>query len=143
VGVPSASPPVGAGPHLSDLKPPSIRLVAMYLPRPCIDCQALTPPGQSRCPKCFAARRAVWDRGSIERRKARIRGGGAQRKLRRKINKQGAATCNACQEFFFAQDLEIDHRRPLSRGGADIDDNVQALCTPCHHNKSISEYHSR
>ena len=114
----------------------------MFLPRPCIDCQKLTAPGYSRCPSCYTKRRRVWDRGSVERRKARIRGGGAQRRMRRKINKQGAATCSGCQEFLFAQDLEIDHRRPLSRGGTDIDENVQVLCTPCHHKKSLAEYHS-
>lgn len=34
---------------------------------------------------------------------------------------------------------EIDHVRPLSRGGADVDSNRQNLCADCHKAKSARE----
>lgn len=36
--------------------------------------------------------------------------------------------------------LEVDHVVPLARGGADGLDNVQAICKPCHIEKTTREF---
>lgn len=36
-----------------------------------------------------------------------------------------------------------DHIVPLSKGGADIDSNLQSLCRPCHTTKTASERRGR
>ena len=58
-------------------------------------------------------RRKVWDAGSVAVRKARIKGGGAAARLRRKLNKEGGGRCNHCRLFFPAAALHIDHRLAL------------------------------
>jgi len=35
--------------------------------------------------------------------------------------------------------LEVDHIISLSKGGEDTDENVWALCVPCHEAKSLRE----
>jgi len=39
--------------------------------------------------------------------------------------------------------LEVDHRLPLSQGGANDDDNLWLLCVECHKRKTSSERSSR
>jgi 5-methylcytosine-specific restriction protein A len=34
---------------------------------------------------------------------------------------------------------EVDHIVPKSQGGTDDDDNLQAICSPCHKTKTGSE----
>ncbi|MCB5907701.1 HNH endonuclease [Streptomyces pinistramenti] len=36
--------------------------------------------------------------------------------------------------------LGMDHVRPLSRGGEDVDGNVQVLCRECHGRKTATEF---
>ncbi|MGW2425052.1 HNH endonuclease [Streptomyces sp. NPDC001709] len=36
--------------------------------------------------------------------------------------------------------LDVDHVRPLSLGGEDIDSNVQVLCRGCHQLKTSTEF---
>lgn len=50
-------------------------------------------------------------------------------------------TCQACKRV--TADLEIDHITPLSRGGSDADDNLQALCVPCHADKTVTDLGGR
>lgn len=38
---------------------------------------------------------------------------------------------------------EVDHRIPLSQGGADEESNYQALCKSCHSRKTAHEVNSR
>ena len=133
---------------LVEAAPPSLlllphRLVQMFLPRPCVECQALTQPGHTRCPRHENMRRKVWDAGSVAVRKARIKGGGAAARLRRKLNKEGGGSCNHCRLFFPAAALHIDHRVALQNGGTDTDTNLQILCKPCHGNKTIEENQRR
>jgi 5-methylcytosine-specific restriction enzyme A len=44
-------------------------------------------------------------------------------------------TCRQCGE----RATEVDHVTPLADGGRDIDSNKQALCEPCHTNKTQAE----
>ena len=49
-------------------------------------------------------------------------------------------TCSACGRI--SDELDVDHRIPLSQGGPDIDSNCQLLCSGpgnCHERKSIAE----
>ena len=88
-------------------------------------------------------RRKVWDKGSVAIRKAKIKGGGAAARLRRKLNREGGASCNHCRVFYPAAGLHIDHRLALQNGGTDTDTNLQILCKPCHGNKTIGENQAR
>ena len=46
-------------------------------------------------------------------------------------------TCRHCGTI--TTELEIDHRVPLSEGGAESDENCQSLCIPCHEAKTKRE----
>lgn len=37
------------------------------------------------------------------------------------------------------QATEVDDVRPISQGGTRTDDNLRAICPPCHHRKSRAE----
>ncbi|MFI8810261.1 MULTISPECIES: HNH endonuclease [unclassified Streptomyces] len=41
---------------------------------------------------------------------------------------------------FPADGVDVDHVRPLSRGGEDVDSNVQVLCHGCHQLKTATEF---
>ena len=59
-----------------------------------------------------------------------------------KLYKLQDGRCNApCGEdrqgrVFPIDIFEIDHIRPTSKGGANIDENLQLLCAPCNRRKS-------
>ena len=112
----------------------------MRLPRPCLDCGRLGPPGKSRCPEHERAVRRVWDRGSVLNRKRRMAtGDGAAARLRQRINRQGGSECERCGDYHPAPLIRIDHRTPLASGGLDIDENVGPLCHRCHTAKTVGE----
>lgn len=112
----------------------------MYLPRPCIDCSAITKAGKSRCSSCERVSRKVWDKGSVDNRKRRLQSGnGAQRRLRYSLNKAVVFSCSTCGGGYPPSGLRVDHRVPLASGGMDTDENVQVLCVPCHKTKTMKE----
>ncbi|WP_229848372.1 HNH endonuclease [Streptomyces melanogenes] len=41
---------------------------------------------------------------------------------------------------FPADGVDVDHVRPLSLGGEDVDSNVQVLCHGCHQLKTRTEF---
>ncbi|MGY8757639.1 MAG: HNH endonuclease [Phycisphaerales bacterium] len=88
-------------------------------------------------------RRKVRDAGSVAVRKARIKGGGGAARARRKLNKEGGASCQHCRLFYPAAGLHIDHRLALQHGGTDTETNLQILCKPCHGSKTIEENQRR
>ena len=48
--------------------------------------------------------------------------------------------CVSCEaRGALAEATELDHITPLSRGGAEDDENLQSLCKKCHHLKSLTE----
>ena len=60
-------------------------------------------------------------------------------KLRRQI-KSGVAFCAACRA---CNELQIDHRVPLHKGGDDSEANLQILCGSCHKLKTLKERRDR
>lgn len=48
-------------------------------------------------------------------------------------------TCSLCQKIFTAQELEIDHIYPFSRGGMSEDKNYQVLCLSCNRKKIAND----
>ena len=44
---------------------------------------------------------------------------------------QQAGTCNLCKRHFEMQNFHIDHITPKSKGGPDVDRNLQLLCGSC------------
>lgn len=89
------------------------------------------------CARSFAHSPAV--RAHAASRRALAERYDAAARLRRRVNAEGASTCNECGGHFPAESIEIDHFTPLSAGGTDTDDNVRALCTGCHRTKTRRE----
>ncbi|MFD9424015.1 MULTISPECIES: HNH endonuclease [unclassified Streptomyces] len=53
---------------------------------------------------------------------------------------RGSAWRGRCLGDFPADGVDVDHVRPLSRGGEDVDSNVQVLCHSCHQLKTATEF---
>ena len=60
-------------------------------------------------------------------------------KLRNQIKERDNYTCQECGNSTYQEPnllLEIDHIRPISKGGATIESNLQTLCWKCNRAKS-------
>ncbi|MFI5864239.1 HNH endonuclease [Streptomyces sp. NPDC051546] len=106
----------------------------------CIDC---TEPATHRR-RCKTHHGAYEGRASVRTRRARgrrraDRNDGAAR-LRRRVQERGSAWCDWCLNDFPANGVDVDHVRPLSLGGEDVDSNVQVLCHSCHGLKTRTEF---
>lgn len=66
-------------------------------------------------------------------------GDGAAARSRRQLKKVGAGTCAHCGAGFLANELHVDHIKPLAYGGTDYDHNLQLLCIADHKRKSAEE----
>ncbi|MCB5907700.1 HNH endonuclease [Streptomyces pinistramenti] len=58
------------------------------------------------------------------------------------MDERGHGWCGWCLATFAAWAVDIDHVRPLSLGGEDVDGNVQVLCRGCHALKTATEFTS-
>ncbi|MEU5921831.1 HNH endonuclease signature motif containing protein [Streptomyces sp. NPDC047141] len=56
------------------------------------------------------------------------------------IERKETAWCDWCRDDFPASGVDVDHVRPLSMGGANMDGNVQVLCRGCHALKTSTEF---
>lgn len=65
------------------------------------------------------------------------RGGRPWRRKRAAILLRDEYTCQACGVITLL--LEVDHIVNRARGGSDDEDNLQALCVPCHKDKTAAE----
>ncbi|CAH0650399.1 MULTISPECIES: HNH endonuclease [Pseudomonas] len=65
------------------------------------------------------------------------RGGRPWRRIRDRILLRDNYTCQACG--LVTKDLEVDHIINVAEGGSDDDSNLQALCVPCHQEKTAAE----
>jgi 5-methylcytosine-specific restriction endonuclease McrA len=59
-------------------------------------------------------------------------------RIRNTVAAQQGWQCNICNKMLTSC-FDIDHQVPLFKGGADAFENLQALCVPCHRNKSANE----
>ncbi|WHM36993.1 HNH endonuclease signature motif containing protein [Streptomyces sp. BPTC-684] len=106
----------------------------------CIECsEAATRRG--RCDvhdRAHEKRPAVRSRRERGRRRAKRYDAAAR--LRRRVRERGSAWCDWCLGDFPADGVDVDHVRPLSLGGEDVDSNVQVLCHGCHALKTATEF---
>ena len=65
------------------------------------------------------------------------RGGRPWRRKRAAILLRDEYTCQSCGVITL--ELEADHIVNRARGGSDDEDNLQALCVPCHKAKTAAE----
>lgn len=106
----------------------------------CIDC-AETATHRGRCKThhdSYEGRPSVRTRRARGRRRANRRDAAAR--LRRRVDERGSAWCDWCLADFPADGVDVDHVRPLSLGGEDVDGNVQVLCRGCHALKTATEF---
>ncbi len=75
-----------------------------------------------------------------KRREAIALGNNAAARLRVLIRRAGSATCARCRFTYLPSGVDIDHVTPLSRGGEDVDGNVQVLCKTCHKIKTAEDF---
>lgn len=73
------------------------------------------------------------------RRAAVARGTNGAATLRAAARTAGFVRCATCLYEFLASAVDIDHIVPLSRGGEDVDGNVQILCRGCHSRKTAQD----
>ncbi|MFJ1549519.1 HNH endonuclease [Streptomyces sp. NPDC088246] len=108
----------------------------------CIDCSE-TATHRGRCEThhgVYEGRASVRTRRARSRRRANRRDAAAR--LRRRVQERGSAWCDWCLDDFPASGVDVDHVRPLSLGGEDVDSNVQVLCRECHGIKTTTEFGS-
>lgn len=65
------------------------------------------------------------------------RGGRPWRRKRAAILVRDNYTCRVCG--LITKDLEVDHIVNVAQGGTDDDENLQAICIPCHKVKTARE----
>ena len=63
----------------------------------------------------------------------------ARRIIRNDWDNGIATICQHCGTPHPPATIELDHIVPLIDGGLDVDTNLQALCKPCHRNKTQAE----
>jgi len=106
----------------------------------CLDCREWATHS-GRCAVHHAhyeARRSI--QSHAKRRAAIARGNNSAARLRKAVRKAGGATCARCSFTYLPSAVDIDHIKPLSRGGEDVDDNVQVLCRTCHRIKTNEDF---
>lgn len=84
---------------------------------------------------------ACWKRWQDKKGNDRQRGyGTAWRKLRKRILERDRYLCQVClKNGVIKAGSEVDHIRSKATGGTDNDDNLQAICTRCHREKTATE----
>lgn len=106
----------------------------------CLECRGWATH-EGRCRQHYSdynARRSV--KSHSKRREAIARGNNAAARLRRAVRKAVRGTCARCLTDYLPSFVDIDHIIPLSRGGEDVDSNVQVLCKLCHKLKTNSDF---
>lgn len=88
-------------------------------------CPELAPPGHKQCPQ---HQPTPWAGRTYK---------GFPTTIRRQIITQADGHCANCGQP--SDTLEADHITPHSEGGPPTLDNGQALCPPCHHQRSTQQ----
>ncbi|APW38981.1 restriction endonuclease [Rhodoferax koreense] len=109
--------------------------MARAAPRPCTKpgCTQLVHDGSGRCAK---HPREAWRQARTPTK--RITGRRLQAMRAALFMRQ--PLCEVCDGLGIVTLATIrDHRIPLAEGGADDESNEQAICAPCHEEKSLAE----
>ena len=62
------------------------------------------------------------------------------RRIRERILQRDKGLCQPClKQGFYTPANEVDHIVNIASGGTDSDDNLQAICGPCHKLKTQQE----
>jgi len=56
-------------------------------------------------------------------------------RIRRKVFLRDNCTCTYCGQSFIMRDLTVDHKKPISKGGLNILENMVSACLPCNQAK--------
>lgn len=66
--------------------------------------------------------------------------GTAWDKLRKRILSRDKYLCQTCaRKGRLTPANEVDHKKPKAKGGTDSEDNLEAICSPCHKAKTSAE----
>ncbi len=60
-------------------------------------------------------------------------------RLRKKIISRDKCICQMCDKSVLKRDAQVDHIKPVNKGGLDTEDNLQLLCASCHSEKTDKE----
>ncbi|MGO1048790.1 HNH endonuclease [Crossiella sp. CA198] len=63
--------------------------------------------------------------------------------MRQQLNRTGHGRCEGCGGGHPANQLQVDHIRPLVDGGTDTDPNVRPLCRACHTQATSAQARAR
>lgn len=70
--------------------------------------------------------------GDIIRRTAiPVRGGARSPCIKDMLYGSQQGLCNLCKQWFQYRQMDVDHKTPTSKGGPDVDSNLQLLCHHC------------
>ena len=107
-------------------------------PRPCTVCRVLVRDGTSRCDQHKVSIGSFADRSRGTRHERGY--GTAWVKTRARIMKRDHGLCQVCaRKGLVTVATQVDHIVNKASGGSDDDDNLQAICTPCHDAKTALE----
>ncbi|MFF2061838.1 HNH endonuclease [Streptomyces sp. NPDC058200] len=106
----------------------------------CVDC---TEPATHRG-RCEGHHQVYERRASVRARRVRravlVRVFSGAARLRALVGARGGARCARCGSLALAGSVDVDHVRPLARGGEDTDQNVQVLCHDCHLAETVNDF---
>jgi len=60
-------------------------------------------------------------------------------RIRERIIIRDKGMCVVCKESVTGRDAQVDHIKPVAKGGLDTEDNLQLLCATCHSTKTDTE----
>ncbi|MCY0389139.1 HNH endonuclease [Robbsia sp. Bb-Pol-6] len=109
--------------------------------RPCKHrgCPTLVAGGATYCP-AHAGEAVKWQ-PDARRGNRHARGyGNAWLRVRAAILRRDCGICQACRRAGrVSEATDVDHITPKAGGGTDDEDNLEALCRPCHRAKTARE----
>lgn len=110
--------------------------------RPCrhSGCNALVRDGSGYC-AAHQADRKIGKFANERRGSRQSRGYGAEwEQTRKRILSRDKGLCQVClEESKLRPAKQVDHKVPKAEGGTDEDNNLQAICVPCHQAKTAAE----
>ncbi|MEV7402836.1 HNH endonuclease signature motif containing protein [Streptomyces sp. NPDC091267] len=63
--------------------------------------------------------------------------------IRAAIRTVGFVACARCLGHYLGSQVDVDHVKPLAKGGEDVDGNVQVLCKSCHKLKTREDFDAK